>query len=305
MYSTKDKIKYMTDIKMGKLIKKFIAKSMKISVILMLLAILFVLEPNLRGKVSFAVTFFSEPQLSYEQPDQQYSAAPFKTTTPQKTQAPEPSTFILILGGISGIIVRYVQKGFEKFKRGMDIVLSLIGILITFPILLCADILIKLNSPGPVVYSQKRVGKNGKVFTIYKLRSMRFDAEKGVGAVWAQKNDPRVTLIGKILRKSRVDEIPQLFNVLQGDMSIVGPRPERPEMVRDLKSLIRDYEKRLVVKPGITGLAQIVHKYDESIADVKKKVKYDLLYIRKKCLWTDLNILAQTVGVVITGKGAN
>lgn len=290
---------------MTKLVRKFISKSMKISVILMLLAILFVLEPNLSGKLSFAVTFFNEPQISHVQTGEQYSPAPFNLATLQKTQAPEPSTFILILGGIGGVIARYVRKGFDKLKRVMDIVLSLTGILLAFPILLIAAIFIKMDSPGPIVYSQKRVGKKGKIFTIYKLRSMRQDAEKGVGAVWAQKNDPRVTLIGKMLRKSRVDEIPQLFNVLQGDMSIVGPRPERPEMVRNLKSLICDYEKRLLVKPGITGLAQVVHKYDESIADVKKKVKYDLLYIRKKCLWTDLSIMAQTFGVVLTGKGAN
>jgi lipopolysaccharide/colanic/teichoic acid biosynthesis glycosyltransferase len=176
---------------------------------------------------------------------------------------------------------------------------------IASPILLFSTILIKLDSPGPVIYRQKRVGKNGKVFKIFKLRSMRQDAEKGSGAVWAKKNDPRVTVVGKILRKSRIDEIPQLINVLQGDMSIVGPRPERPEMVRDLKNMICDYEKRLIVKPGITGLAQVVHKYDESINDVKKKVKYDLLYIRKKGLWTDLGIMAQTFGVVLTGKGAN
>ncbi len=290
---------------MAKLVSRFLSKSMKISVILMLLAILFVLEPNLRGKLSFAVTFFNEPQLSYEQTGEQYSPAPFNTAMPQKTQAPEPSTFILILGGIGGVIARYVRKGFDKLKRVMDIVIALTGILVAFPLLLIAAILIKMDSPGSIVYSQRRVGKKGKIFTIYKLRSMRQDAEKGVGAVWAQKNDPRVTLIGKMLRKSRVDEIPQLFNVLQGDMSIVGPRPERPEMVRSLKSMICDYEKRLLVKPGITGLAQVVHKYDESIEDVKKKVKYDLLYIRKKCLWTDLSIMAQTFGVVLTGKGAN
>jgi len=290
---------------MTKLVKKFLTKSMRISVILMLLAIVFVLEPNLRGKLSFAVTFFNEPQLSYEQKDARYSSLPLKADMPQKTQAPEPSTFILILGGIGGVIVRYVRKGFDKLKRIMDIVLSLTGLLTSFPLLLIAAILIKLDSPGPIVYKQIRVGKNGKIFTIYKLRSMRQDAEKGIGAVWAKKNDPRITLIGRILRKSRVDEIPQLFNVLQGDMSIVGPRPERPEMVRDLKKLICDYEKRLLVKPGITGLAQIEHKYDETISDVKKKVKYDLLYIRKKCLWTDLSIMAQTFGVVLTGKGAN
>ncbi|MFH0827577.1 MAG: exopolysaccharide biosynthesis polyprenyl glycosylphosphotransferase [Candidatus Omnitrophota bacterium] len=290
---------------MTKLVKNFLSKSTKISVILMLLAILFVLEPSIRGKSSFALTFFRDSETGLEQNYNQYSTQPFKPVIPQKTHAPEPSTFILLLGGISGVIIRYVRKGFDKFKRFMDVVLSIGGLAVTAPLLFFATILIKLDSPGPIIYRQRRVGKNGKVFKIYKLRSMRQDAEKGIGAVWAKKNDPRVTLIGKMLRKSRIDEIPQLINVLQGDMSIVGPRPERPEMVRDLKNLICDYEKRLIVKPGITGLAQVRHKYDETINDVKKKVKYDLLYIRRMCLWTDLNIMAQTVGVVLTGKGAN
>ena len=290
---------------MSKLVKKLVSKTMKISVILMLLAILFVLEPSLRGKLTFAFTFFNDPVSKVEQNSGQYSIEPIKPSVPQKTHAPEPSTLILLLGGISGVVVRYVRKGFDRFKRLMDVVLSIIGMIITSPILLFATVLIKLDSSGPVIYRQKRVGKNGKVFRIFKLRSMRQNAEKGIGAVWAKKNDPRVTAVGRMLRKSRIDEIPQLINVLQGDMSIVGPRPERPEMVRDLKNMICDYEKRLIVKPGITGLAQVVHKYDETIEDVKKKVKYDLLYIRKKCLWTDLSIMAQTFGVVLTGKGAN
>jgi exopolysaccharide biosynthesis polyprenyl glycosylphosphotransferase len=288
---------------MNKLVNKIYSKTAKISVILMLLAILFVLEPSLRGKLTFAVTFFNDPKI--EQNYGQYSTEPIKPSVPQKTHAPEPSTLFLLLGGISGVVIRYVRKGFDRFKRLMDISLSIIGMLIASPILFFAIILIKLDSPGPIIYRQKRVGKNGKIFRIFKLRSMRQNAEKGTGAVWAKKNDPRVTAVGRMLRKSRIDEIPQLINVLQGDMSIVGPRPERPEMVRDLKNMICDYEKRLIVKPGITGLAQVVHKYDETIDDVKKKVKYDLLYIRKKCLWTDLSIMAQTFGVVLTGKGAN
>jgi len=290
---------------MTKVIKNFLSKSMKISVILMLLGILFILEPSLRGKSTFALTFFRGTETGLEQNYNQYSTQPIKPVMPEKTHAPEPSTFILLFGGISGIIIRYVRKGFDSIKRFMDVVLSIGGLAFAAPILFFATILIKLDSPGPIVYRQRRVGKNGKVFLIYKLRSMRKNAEKGLGAVWATKNDPRVTSIGRMLRKSRIDEIPQLINVLQGDMSIVGPRPERPEMVRDLKNMICDYEKRLIVKPGITGLAQVVHKYDESIQDVKKKVKYDLLYIRRMCLWTDLSIMAQTFGVVLTGKGAN
>ena len=130
------------------------------------------------------------------------------------------------------------------------------------------------------------------------------DAEKESGAVWAKENDHRITRVGKILRLSRIDEIPQLFNVLKGQMSIIGPRPERPEMVRDFRQLIRDYEKRLLVKPGITGIAQVKHKYDDSIEDVKQKLKYDLLYVKKMRATVDLGILAQTFLVVLTGKGA-
>jgi len=197
-----------------------------------------------------------------------------------------------------------VRRGFDKIKRFMDVVLSIIGLGITSPILMFAAILIKLDSPGPIVYRQTRLGKNGKIFNILKLRSMRQDAEKNTGAVWAKKNDSRVTAVGRMLRKSRIDEIPQLINVLRGEMSIVGPRPERPEIVRNFKNLIHDYDKRLLVKPGITGLAQVALNYDATIEDVKKKVKCDLLYIRKKCLLTDLSILTRTLGVVFTGKGA-
>ena len=133
---------------------------------------------------------------------------------------------------------------------------------------------------------------------------MRIDAEEETGAVWAKENDPRITSVGRLLRKTHIDEFPQLLNVLKGQMSIVGPRPERPEIVYDLKTVIRDYEKRLLVKPGITGLAQVWHKYDETIEDVKKKIKYDFLYIRRMCLLVDLRIMANTVVVVLTGRGA-
>ncbi len=217
-----------------KLVSRLLSKTIKVSVILMLLGILLVLEPSLRGKVSFAVPHFGGTQNGVMINQGVYLTTPFKTTPtiPQKTHAPEPSTFLLLLGGISGVIVRYVRQGFDKIKRLMDIVLSLTGLVVTSPILLFGSILIKLDSPGAVVYRQKRVGKNGKIFTIYKLRSMTQNAEKGVGAVWAKKNDARVTTIGRILRKSRIDEIPQLLNVLRGDMSIVGPRPERPAPCR-------------------------------------------------------------------------
>jgi lipopolysaccharide/colanic/teichoic acid biosynthesis glycosyltransferase len=288
-----------------KIVSSLISKIARFSVIFMVLGALFVLEPNLRDKSSFALPFFKEPKASLEQSLEQYSPLSVGPGFPQRNNLVEPNTFILLFGGIGGLIVRYVRKGFDKLKRFMDISLSVAGAVVCAPVLLIAAVLIKIDSPGPIIYRQRRVGKNGKVFMIYKLRSMRMDAEKGTGAVWAKKKDPRVTTFGRLMRKTHIDEIPQLINVLRGDMSIVGPRPERPEMVRDFKSLICDYEKRLIVKPGITGLAQVRHKYDETIEDVKKKVKYDILYIKKKCFWTDLGIMAQTFGVVITGKGAN
>jgi lipopolysaccharide/colanic/teichoic acid biosynthesis glycosyltransferase len=212
---------------------------------------------------------------------------------------------LIILGGIGILIIRFIRESFTRIKRVIDILLSFFGIALSMPLVLMGAILMKLTSRGAIIYKQDRVGKKGKIFKIYKLRTMYVDAEEDTGAVWAKEDDPRITLVGKCLRKTRIDEIPQLLNVLKGEMSIVGPRPERPEIVNDLKTLILDYEKRLQIKPGITGLAQIWHKYDETIDDVKKKIKYDLLYIRKMCLWVDVKILAQTLVVVLTAKGAH
>jgi lipopolysaccharide/colanic/teichoic acid biosynthesis glycosyltransferase len=282
--------------------RKFERTMKRISVGILLVMLLFVLEPVLRGKDIFAITYLGNP-ISYEQNNQM--SVEFTQTPIKKTFAPEPSSFLLILGGIGGIIISFVRRSFDKIKRGLDLILAIIGLIIGSPLLILAAIFIKIDSRGPIVYQQNRVGRRGKIFKIYKLRTMRLDAEKGTGAVWAKRNDPRITEIGKFLRKTRIDEIPQLINVLKGEMSIVGPRPERPEMVVDFKKLICDYEKRLIVKPGITGLSQIYNRYDETIADVRKKVKYDLLYIRKMCLWVEMRILAQTVFVVFTGKGAN
>ena len=279
--------------------------NLRIIIVLLFLGTLFLLEPSLRAKFTFAITYFDQPRVSSEQINNQDLTEPVaQPAAPQKSHAPEPSTLLLLLGGVGGMMVRFARKRFEEFKRLADVALSILGLTVTAPILIFAAILIKLNSKGPVVYKQNRVGRNGRIFQIYKLRTMCLDAEKGTGAVWAKENDSRITSVGRVLRKAHLDEIPQLFNVLKGEMSIVGPRPERPEMVRSLKELIIDYEKRLQVTPGITGLAQVWHKYDETIEDVKKKIKYDLLYIRRMCLLVDLRILAQTFVVVLTGRGA-
>jgi len=217
------------------------------------------------------------------------------------------------------------------FKRSLDILGSLIGLMLTSPFFIILPILIKLDSPGPVFYRQARVGCNrrrrdrrsteasrlgrtlrdrrrqdlrGRPFRVIKFRTMVADAEKKCGPVWATRNDPRITRLGNILRKTRLDEIPQFINVLLGQMALVGPRPERPMFVEELSSQVEDYDKRLTVKPGLTGLAQIENGYDSSVASVVRKVHYDLQYIQNWSLWQDLKIIMRTILVVITGKGA-
>ncbi len=191
----------------------------------------------------------------------------------------------------------------RKVKRLIDITVSLAILILSLPITIITAILIKLETPGPVIFKQERVGLNGKIFNIYKFRSMVQDAEKKTGPVWAGKNDPRVTKVGKFIRKVRIDEIPQMVNVLKGEMSLVGPRPERPYFVEQFAKEIPLYKRRLLVKPGITGWAQVKHKYDETIEDVKTKLKYDLFYIENMSIRMDLKILFRTVFTVLLGKG--
>ncbi len=227
-----------------------------------------------------------------------------KIDTSARSRAPEPSTVVLMGSGFFAALVRFARRRFEEFKRFFDILVSMVGLLVSLPILLVSTLLIKLTSKGPVFFRQARVGKDGVIFDIFKLRTMVFDAEDQTGPVWAKEKDPRVTSVGKFLRKSHIDEIPQLVNVLKGEMSLIGPRPERPEFVGPLSQEISDYRKRLRVRPGITGLAQVRHTYDATIKDVKKKVKLDLLYIKRMCFFTDIRILLSTVLVVLTGRGA-
>ncbi|MBF0504431.1 MAG: exopolysaccharide biosynthesis polyprenyl glycosylphosphotransferase [Candidatus Omnitrophica bacterium] len=212
---------------------------------------------------------------------------------------------LLFGSGIFTMLLTFLRSAYNFTKRLMDIITSIIAIIILSPLCLMVAILIKLTSKGPIFYTQIRSGKDGKDFEIYKFRTMKTDAEKASGPVWAKLKDNRITPIGNILRKSRIDEIPQFINVLKGDMSVIGPRPERPVFVKKLEEQIGDYKKRLIVKPGITGLAQVYHRYDESIADVRKKVKYDILYIKKMCFWTDFRIIVRTFGVILTGFGAH
>ena len=217
---------------------------------------------------------------------------------------PEPNTIALVSTGVLGFMTQFARRHFQEFKRVFDNIAAGVGIVMAAPVILFTAIVIKIVSPGPAFFKQERAGWGGKPFYIYKLRTMRVDAEKSTGPTWAEEDDPRLIRFGKLIRKMHIDELPQLFNVLKGDMSIVGPRPERPVFVAKLSKEISDYHKRIDVKPGITGLAQVWHKYDETIADVRKKVKYDLLYIREMCLMVDIRILMRTVLVAVQGKGA-
>lgn len=187
-------------------------------------------------------------------------------------------------------------------KRFIDLLLTIAMGVVALVILPFVAFAIKLDSPGPVFYSQHRLGLTGQVFRIYKFRSMAVNAETN-GAVWAREGDPRVTRVGKYLRKSRLDELPQLWNVFRGHMTLVGPRPERPEFAIDLENSYPGFSLRLLVKPGLTGWAQVKHRYTNSIADTITKLEYDLYYIKHAGTMLDLRILVRTVGVVFGLKG--
>jgi exopolysaccharide biosynthesis polyprenyl glycosylphosphotransferase len=201
------------------------------------------------------------------------------------------------------ILPHFMPEWERKVKRLMDVTISFIILAAFSPVWLLVALAIKIDSRGPVLYKQQRVGKDGKEFTIYKFRSMVKDAESRSGPKWAEKEDPRITRIGKLIRRARVDEAPQFFNVLIGDMSLVGPRPERPFFVEQLKRQIPFYSRRLKVKPGITGWAQIKGGYDTSIENVKQKLQYDLFYLENMSLRMDLKILLNTIYVMLLGKG--
>jgi sugar transferase (PEP-CTERM system associated) len=186
------------------------------------------------------------------------------------------------------------------FHRGV----ALVGGIASLPVALVTAVLIKLDSPGPVLYSQERVGKNGRAFRVYKFRSMRTDAERD-GPVWASKaGDARATRVGRVIRKIRVDEIPQFWNILRGDMNFVGPRPERPHFVKQLAEEIPFYEQRHLIPPGLTGWAQIKYPYGASVEDARQKLQYDLYYIKNQSLVLDAVVLFETVKTILFGRGA-
>jgi sugar transferase, PEP-CTERM system associated/exopolysaccharide biosynthesis polyprenyl glycosylphosphotransferase len=188
-------------------------------------------------------------------------------------------------------------------KRFLDFFLAAFGLTVSLPVSLVTALLIKLESPGPVLYRQERVGERGKVFSIIKFRSMRQDAEKN-GAVWASQNDSRVTRIGSFIRKVRIDEIPQMWNVIRGEMSFVGPRPERPVFVEQLTQKLPYYSLRHSVKPGITGWAQVCYPYGASEEDALRKLEYDLYYIKHQSIFIDLLVISRTVKTVLFRKGS-
>lgn len=189
---------------------------------------------------------------------------------------------------------------FDLYQRIMALVLSIIGLVIGLPLIAIFGILIKIEDKGPITYKQERLGKCGRRFYIYKLRSMRTDAEK-FGAQWAEKDDPRITKVGKFIRKTRIDEIPQLFNILKGDMGLIGPRPERPNFTVQFNEEIPGFINRLAIKPGLTGWAQVNGGYEIT---PEEKLKEDIYYIKNRSILLDFKILFKTVKVVLTGDGA-
>jgi len=217
-----------------------------------------------------------------------------------------------------------LEASYELAKRGLDLLVSGTSLVLLLPLMLVIAVAIPLESRGPIIYSQERVGMNrrrraprsmngderrtgpayGKTFRIYKFRSMVSDAERGTGAVWATSRDPRITRLGRLLRRTHLDELPQLINVLRGEMSVVGPRPERPEIFEHLAPQIPGYADRCSVLPGITGLAQVAHCYDSSLQTAARKVQYDLYYIRFANVLLDVKIMAATVFVMLRAEGS-
>lgn len=219
---------------------------------------------------------------------------------------PDPSTVVMVGTGLSGLTMAYLRKQYPAAKPYVEWAVAAGMVLCLSPIILLCALIVKITSRGPAFYLQERVGLGGRTFRLIKLRTMRQDAESATGPVWAQgEADPRVTPFGRFLRKTHMDEFPQLVNVLLGQMALVGPRPERPHFVEQLSQVIPDYSRRLSVKPGITGLAQVRAGYDHTIRDVRRKVRLDLMYLRRMCWGVDMLIIWATfTGLFGFGKGA-
>jgi sugar transferase (PEP-CTERM system associated) len=225
------------------------------------------------------------------------------------------NTFVEMLTG--KLIVRNLNPGWlifsdgfqksplqEILKRVADIVFSLVLLVLLLPLMAVVAVLIKLDSKGPIIFSQQRAGKGRHLYQIFKFRSMVQDAEKATGPVWAGEGDTRITRVGKIIRRLRIDELPQIWDVLKGDMSFVGPRPEREVFIKELVKQVPYYDARLTVKPGITGWAQINYSYGASVEDAVEKLNYDLFYIKNMSFLMDMLIILRTVKIVLFGSGA-
>jgi lipopolysaccharide/colanic/teichoic acid biosynthesis glycosyltransferase len=240
-----------------------------------------------------------------------------RVPTPARSERVEPPASTRVTPRTHDVLEIIPRERNERASRFFNFAAAAAILIVTSPILILLAIAVKFTSRGPILYAQTRVGLDrrwratlalkerrledlgGQVFTIYKFRTMRVDAERGSGAVWAQENDPRVTKLGKYMRMLRLDELPQFVNVLIGDMNVVGPRPERPSIVCRLREDIPEYQCRHRVKPGITGLAQINQNYDACIDDVRSKVGWDLRYIREQGLWEDCLIMVKTIPAVL------
>jgi len=216
---------------------------------------------------------------------------------------PEPATILVLGSGAGALYLRFLRKRYAEFKRAIDILLALPGLLVAAPVIGVLALVVKLTSRGPAFYRQERVGKNGRAFKIIKLRTMVQNAESKSGPVWATANDPRETPFGSVLRRTHLDELPQLWNVLKGDMSLIGPRPERPVFVEKFKKEIPNYVERLAVRPGITGWAQVNHVYDQTIEDVRQKVAFDCEYIHRMGWGIDIRIMIATAKRMLGRKG--
>jgi exopolysaccharide biosynthesis polyprenyl glycosylphosphotransferase len=214
------------------------------------------------------------------------------------------STDMIESVGLFDTTAQIRQAAYASLKRTFDLLGSLVLLLLSLPILAIAALAVKLEDRGPILFEQERVGRNGRRFMCHKLRSMRTDAEKDGLARWASQDDPRITNVGKVIRKYRIDEFPQLVNVLRGDMSLVGPRPERPCFVAQLKQEIPYYDVRHTVTPGITGWAQVNYRYAASVDDAQRKLRFDLYYVKHRSILLDAAILLKTVRVVVRGIGA-
>ena len=208
---------------------------------------------------------------------------------------PEPVTILTGSSGFIAVLIYLARRYFDLAKEVVDIILGTIGLILCLPLLAICALIIKISSKGPIIYTQVRLGKDGVPFKMYKLRTMYVNAESATGPIWAKDGDPRIIPACRWMRKSHIDELPQLINVIKGEMSLVGPRPERPEIMEELKKVYPEVVERLRVRPGITGLAQIRYGYDTDVKAYKRKLEADLEYIERRRWSTELRILAATI----------